>query len=332
MKIIILLVVIVTTILMSACSPKDKHSAGEKLKEIRVSLPLGSSVFVAKKLGLFEKALTPLGVKVTYVYCQYGPPTVEAFIADRIDVAVLGDQPSLVAWAKGVDVKAVANFPANGRNTGLSVVDTNKIKTLQDLKGKKIAVSLGTVSQHLLHIYLKSAGLTEKDVNILNLVGADAIVALNSKQIDAAVLGDPNLTLCEHKKIAFKIIDAKGFKEYNSPLLVSGNLQRNNPEVVQKLVEVFYETNAWVIDHTEEAREIIYKESGYNIPDEVFKKIIRYGSKDLSFTAGALTENQKTLDYIKEVKFINTSFNRPLSEFYDTTFVSKLYSQGKTKK
>lgn len=331
-KLFYLPIILALAIMTSACSSKDKHNAGEKLKEINVSVMPGSSIFIAKNLGLFEKAFTSQGIKVNYSVCVSGPPMIEAFIANRIDIGLMGDQPALVAWAKDVDIKAVANFNNGSHYIGLCVVDTNKIKSLKDLKGKKIAASVGTITQHLLHLYLKDAGLTEKDVHIVNFSGADIIAAINSKQIDGAIMPEPYLTLFEHNNIAYKVADATGYKEFNNPLLVSGSLYRNHPDIVQKLVEIYYEANVYAIDHPEKAREIIIKESNYDLPIEVYRKIMRDVSKNLSFTNGSLTSYQQTLDYVKEERFISASFNKPISEFYDSTFVSKLYSQGKAKK
>lgn len=316
-------------ITMMACSSKEKHKAGKKLEELHVSLMPGSAhIIVARNQGLFEKAFASQGIKVTYHECSYGPPMIEAFIANRIDVGLMGDQPALMAWAKDVDIKAVANFPAGYKNAGLVVVDTNKIKSIKDLKGKKIAVAVGSLLQHLLHLYLKEAGLTEKDVQILNFVNADVFVALSSKQIDAAVLSEPYLMLSENKKIAYKIKDATGYKFFSNPLLVSGSLLRNHPDVVQQLVKIYYDVNIWIKDHPEESAAIVRKE--FNIPTEVIIKIIKDGSKDISFTPISVEAYSQTIDYLKETKYINPFFDKPITEFYDSQFINKIYKTTTT--
>jgi ABC-type nitrate/sulfonate/bicarbonate transport systems, periplasmic components len=143
-------------LLLSSCGRKSgQNKTGSESREIKIGFMPGSSpVIIAKAKGWFDQEFTAKGIKVTFYQCSYGPPMVEAFISEKIDVGLMGDQPAIVGYAQGVKFKAVASFATGYKNDGLLVAPGSGIHSIKDLKGKKIAVPVGSLLQHLLHLYL----------------------------------------------------------------------------------------------------------------------------------------------------------------------------------
>jgi sulfonate transport system substrate-binding protein len=141
--------------------------------------------------GLDDK----LGVDVEWANISGGPKTLEAFRADAIDVGSVADIPPLFATWTGTDVRIVAARetvdPLEHPTYELGVAPGADVKRLEDLKGKKIAYSPGQAQGALVLRVLEKAGLTQDDVELVEMTSVDDsyVLALGSKQVDVAPLG-----------------------------------------------------------------------------------------------------------------------------------------------
>ena len=325
-KIVFSLALVIAT---SACTKKESKS--EPLTVLRVGC-LGvtnAQVLRIKSANLFKK--NGIDINVEYQVGAVGPVLMESLLAGRIDVAAFGDQPAIMGWLRGVDVKAVANFPSSPRNTYIMVADSQKIKTMEDLKGKKISVQIGTINQHWLFLSLHQAGMKVNDVKMLNVPGGDASVALMTHEIDAAVLSEPTISLLEERKVAAKLKESRCVKTYSNVLLVSGNLYRNHPEIIKKIIATYYEANAWIIDNPDKTVKLIGSKITYKaLPADVLK---RQYSRNLSkvkyigFTDSSKVSFKQIVDFLKELKAVpqHGTIADSTQKFYDTRFVDEYY-------
>jgi sulfonate transport system substrate-binding protein len=108
----------------------------------------------------------------------------EAFANGQVDLAYLGDLAAIIGKSNGLDTRLLS-ASARDIKQYLGVVPGSGIKTLQDLKGKRVAVFRGTASQLSFDSALASQGLSEKDLKVINLDFNAAGAALAAKQIDA---------------------------------------------------------------------------------------------------------------------------------------------------
>jgi len=325
-KIVFSLALVIAT---SACTKKEQKS--EPLTVLRVGC-LGvtnAQVLRIKSANLFKK--NGIDINVEYQVGSNGPVLMESILAGRIDVAAFGDQPSIMGWLRGVDVKAVANFPSSPRNTYIMVADSQKIKTMEDLKGKKISVQIGTINQHWLFLSLHQAGMNVNDVKMLNVPGGDASVALMTHEIDAAVLSEPTISLLEERKVAAKLKESRCVKTYSNVLLVSGNLYRNHPEIIKKIIATYYEANAWIIDNPDKTVKLIGSKITYKaLPADVLK---RQYSRNLSkikyigFTDSSKVSFKQIVDFLKELKAVpqHGTIADSTQNFYNSRFVDEYY-------
>ncbi|OIJ23708.1 ABC transporter substrate-binding protein [Nocardioides luteus] len=192
---------------LTACGGADASSASKLAADaalpdqvpqgtvLRLGLP---PVEVALKTsGLIDEVK---GYEIEWANISGGPKSLEAFRADALDASYVADIPPLFATWTDTPVKIVAVTenpdPLANPIYELGIAPKSKVKTLQDLKGKKIAYSPGQAQGALILKTLKAAGLTQKDVELVEIQSVDDTYsnALASNQVDVAPLGGPQLT------------------------------------------------------------------------------------------------------------------------------------------
>ncbi|XVQ08498.1 ABC transporter substrate-binding protein [Spirillospora sp. CA-255316] len=138
--------------------------------------------------------LAKMKTKVRYANFLGGPAILEAFRADAVDLAVVADTPPIQAQAAGEDVPIIAARQERPYDYKLAIAPGAGIRTLRDLKGKKVAYGEGTGRQPYILRALKKAGLTTKDVTLVPLKAGDFPDAVRTRQVDAAPLNEPHFT------------------------------------------------------------------------------------------------------------------------------------------
>ena len=123
-------------------------------------------------------------------------PLGEALNAGAVDVGALGDAPYVFALGAGASIKVISIIHAEGRNTtALLVPKDSPIKTVADLKGKKIVTGRGSIGHYLAIKALASAGLSTKDVQFIFLLPSESRLVLDNGTADAWATWDPYTTV-----------------------------------------------------------------------------------------------------------------------------------------
>lgn len=148
------------------------------LGDINSQFPLN----LAYNLGYLEEEFKGSNVTFTLDYFQNGPAISEAFASGDLDFAEFGEQAAISG------ISAEYGYKIIGRNcdteTMYPLVVSKKITSAEELKGAKVAVSVGTSAHYLLLTYLKSLGLTENDIELVNT--NDTVTLLTSGEVDGA--------------------------------------------------------------------------------------------------------------------------------------------------
>jgi sulfonate transport system substrate-binding protein len=130
--------------------------------------------------------LSTLPFKVSWSDFTSGPPIMEAAASGSVDVGGVGDLPPVFAAAGGEAITIVgARVAVNGDQDAILVPKGSSITSISELKGKKIAYGSGSSANYQLLTVLKKAGLTTKDVTLVNLQPAEALAAFTSGDVDA---------------------------------------------------------------------------------------------------------------------------------------------------
>jgi sulfonate transport system substrate-binding protein len=237
----------------------------------------GTSAATARAGEFLEKefAKDP-NIKIEWTFFKgAGPAVNEGFANDQLDFAYQGDLPSLIGRANGLKTKYLLASGAR-KPLYLAVAKDSGIKTIADLKGRKIALQRGT-NGHLAAIkVLEAHGLKERDAQVVNLDSAGTVAALTSKDIDAA-FGDTQLINLAAKGAADVIYTTKGDDPRfgrNAGVIGRQAFIDAHPEITQRVVDAFVKAAQWSSDEPNRPALLeLWHKSGTPVPilEEYFK-------------------------------------------------------------
>ncbi|MEH2543553.1 sulfonate transport system substrate-binding protein [Bradyrhizobium sp. AZCC 2262] len=214
---------------------------------------------ILKTNGVLEKALAPLGVRVSWHEFTSGLPLLEAINADNIDFgADVADTVPLFAQAAGAKLAYIAEEAASPSAQAILVGAESPIKTLADLKGKKVAVTKGAGSHFLLLAALAKSGLSFKDISPAYLTPADGRAAFIGGNVDAWVAWDPFLTSAQRQSNARVLSDgSNGLASCKRYYLSSAAFADRRGDVLNIIFGKLDETGKWVKAHPKEAATLL---------------------------------------------------------------------------
>jgi NitT/TauT family transport system substrate-binding protein len=200
-------------------------------------------------VSYMKEACGKYNLKVEELMFPKGPDIMPAIVAGNIDIAALASDGAISGRANGVPIYAVAGFAKGGARV-VAGIDSG-IKTLADMKGKKVGVTRGGAHELLLYAELEKAGLTwsdkpGKDVQIVFLAFADLNQALAAKQIDAMCQSEPQSSQALNKKFGVEVMKpySTAMGEPVRLLVMSEKMYNEKKDVAQRLMKCFVETTA----------------------------------------------------------------------------------------
>jgi NitT/TauT family transport system substrate-binding protein len=197
-------------------------------------------VFVAQELGYFSEQ----GLDVELRVFAGGSEMIAQLATNELNTGFGGAGPGLFnAVNQGLPVKIIAPGHSEGNPVATPLVvakakcESGEITEVVDLKGKKVAINAPGATEYWLSQALASGGLTMDDIELQTLPFSDAVVALETGAIDAALLGEPTATLAEQQGIGVRL--ATDFEVQGiTPTVVYGNEEflANEPEAAKGLM------------------------------------------------------------------------------------------------
>ncbi|WP_299717390.1 aliphatic sulfonate ABC transporter substrate-binding protein [Tardiphaga sp.] len=214
---------------------------------------------ILKTNGELEKALAPLGVKISWHEFSSGLPLLEAINTGNVDFgADVADTVPLFAQAAGAKLAYIAEESASPSAQAILVPAESPIKSVADLKGKKIAVTKGAGSHFLLLAALGKAGLTFKDISPAYLPPADGRIAFVGGNVDAWVAWDPFLTSAQRASNARVLTDGgNGLASYKRYYLSSAAYADRRSDVLSVIYRQLDNTGKWVKAHPKDAASLL---------------------------------------------------------------------------
>lgn len=207
----------------------------------------GSSMAIAHSKGWIDDEFRPDGIVVEWLFFKgAGPAVNEALSTGQLDFAFQGDLPAIVARAAGLKTRLV--FATGVRsNIYIGVPPDSPLKTVADLRGKRVSLFRGT-NMHLPALRLLEAhGLGEKDLRILNLDTAGYLAALSTRDIDAAI-GAMDILRLRDKGQVRVLYSSKGDSPVftrQSHVLVTDEFAAAQPQLVQRLINAAVRSARW---------------------------------------------------------------------------------------
>jgi ABC-type nitrate/sulfonate/bicarbonate transport system substrate-binding protein len=238
-----------------------------------------ASMHVAKQKGYFEA----VGLKPKFVKFLSGPPMFAALQSKSVDLCDFGLGPAVIGASQGIDFKVIAIvFEPSALNV-LVVTPKSGIKTLSDIRGKKIASIRGSTPYYGLAKSLESVNLTFKDIEFVDMPAPNHIPAFKRGDIDGSFVWPP----WQNKmvKLGGTRISSNAAVGAWAPDVWGARTEwiREKPEVVQRFLKAFFMgmkdlkrdpkvgakalAQALELD-TDIALEIV-TDAGYPMPDEL---------------------------------------------------------------
>jgi len=236
-------------------------ASAQALKEVRIGFQKAGIFPVVKQRGTLEAALKSRGITVRWVEFQFGPPILEAINTGNVDFGYTGDAPPIFAQAARANLLYVAAVPSAGYNQGIVVPADSPIKTLADLRGKKVGFAKGSSAHNTTVAALEKAGLAYTDITPVTLGPADAVAAFAGGNIDAWAIWDPYLALAENGKVRV-IAFSKDVQESNSFFLANKDFTSQHADIVALLNQTFAEEGKWAAEHKPEVATALREATG----------------------------------------------------------------------
>jgi NitT/TauT family transport system substrate-binding protein len=246
---------------------------------------------IAAEKGWFKEA----GLDVELLWFEYGP-SMEAFTAGKVDAVMVTNGDALVTGATGgKNVMILVTDYSNGNDM---VVAKPGIKSLKDLKGKKIGVEVGFVDHLLLLNGLKKAGLAESDVTIVPTPTNQAPQVLASGQVDAVAAWQPNsgaaLKALPGSKAVYTSADEPGLI-YDMVTVSPQSLAQRRADWV-KFVKVWNKIVAYLADPKTKADGIKIMAARAGVSPEDYAAFMG-GTKLLTLAEGAKVISAKSAGF-----------------------------------
>lgn len=178
----------------------------------QVTLNIGDQAGAGSKALLTAAGLVgKLPFKVTWSDFTSGPPMLQAMGAGSVDVGVVGNSPPVFAAAGGSKISIIGALKSGPHEDALLVPKGSDIRTIAQLRGKRIAVTQGSAADYHLLTVLKQAGLSVHDVTLDYLQPAEAFAALSSGNVDAWDIWSPFVEQAQVQDGARVVVDGTGF-------------------------------------------------------------------------------------------------------------------------
>lgn len=220
--------------------------------------PYGNgSIGILRGLELLEKEFEKDGISVEWQFPRgTGPAINEAFANQQLEFASYGGLPNIVG--RGAGVRTIVLAASGISPTYVAVRPAAGIKTLADLKGKKVAFQRGTIFELSLSLILAGVGLKNVDVQLFDLQGADQTAAIQSGDVDV-ILGQGNQVLALVQKGLVEVLySTKGPAPGSTfgSFTVLESFAKENPDIVERVLRSYVEASHFA--SLDENREKLY--------------------------------------------------------------------------
>ncbi len=289
---------------LTAAAPAVFAQSAAAPAALRIGFQKSASLLTLQKAqGTLERRLKPLGVAVQWVEFPAGPQLLEGLNVGSVDVGYVGEAPPIFAQAAGARFVCIGHDPAAPEAEAIVVPKDSSLRSVADLKGRKVALNKGSNVHYLLVKALEKAGLKYTDIQPVFLPPADARAAFERGAVDAWVIWDPFLSAAERQAGARVLADGRGVVHNYAYYLAERGYAARHPQVIDALFEDTVERGRWIKTHLDEAAALIAPLQGLDI-EVVRSALHRYQFNVQPLTAAVAAEQQKIADTFAELKLI----------------------------
>jgi len=290
----------------TACLPNLASAAPNGV--LRFGYQKYGTVPILKGQGALEKRLAAEGIEVKWTEFPAGPALLEGLNVGSIDFGTVGESPPVFAQAAGADLVYVGNEPSSPASEAIIIPKNSTLKSIADLKGKKIALNKGSNVHYLLVKVLEKAGIQYKDIRPVYLSPSDARAAFERGSVDAWVIWDPFLAAAEKQLGARILVDGTGLVSNYQFFVASRSYAQKNPKIIDIIVDELDKVDQWSSKNLKEVVAILSAQTGLE-PAVVELAAKRYSYGVTRVTPAVIAEQQKIADAFSSLRLIPKKIN-----------------------
>ncbi len=304
----------------SESAATEENAEGAVLRIAAQPYPLYTPVYVAYELGYLQEEFDAIGAKFEWQEFQSGPLVNEAVAAGEADLGFMADLPAIIAKSTGQPIEVISNVAYGEKGLAVLIKPDSDIKSVADLKGKKVAYATGSYAQHLLALLLSNEGLTLDDVESINLAAGDQPAALASGEVDALVIWEQYISKLTSEGAATVLADGTGVKKGNMITYAVSDYAEANPEVIKAYIKALNRANELLAADPDTAAESVAEDFG--VDKELMTKIIPNFTYATEITDDDIAEIKKVKDFSLEAGIISSDVD--IDSFINTEYLDSL--------
>lgn len=239
--------------------------AHAEVKKVRLDYAYYNPVsLVLKEKGWVEEEFAKDGITVEWVLSLGSNKALEFLNGRSIDFGSTAGAAALIARANSIPIKSIYVY-SKPEWTALVTQKDSPIKTVQDLKGKRVAVTRGTDPYIFLLRALDQNHMTDKDIKVVLLQHPDGKTALERGDVDAWAGLDPYMAQIEVEngaRLFFRDADLNTYGVLN----VREDFLNENPAIAGRVLAVYERGRKWALQNPAELRAILAKAAKLSDP------------------------------------------------------------------
>jgi sulfonate transport system substrate-binding protein len=222
----------------------SRAEAQTTVKEIRVGYQKTGVLVIARQQAVLERRFAGQQIGIKWIEFTSGPPLLEAMSTGSVDLGAVGDTPPIFAQAANANIVYVTGSPiTNGQ--GILVPANSNIRTIADLKGKRVGFTKGTSAHNVVIATLEKAGLTYEDITPVYLTPPDAGPAFANGSIEAWAIWDPYFAIGEKRQNGRILINASEVAKTNSFYLANRDFANTHVRETREVINGLAEAARW---------------------------------------------------------------------------------------
>ena len=242
--------------------------AQDRPATVRIGYQKSSTLItVLKTRGTLEQKLAPLGVKVSWHEFASGLPLLEALNVGSVDVSAdVADTVPVFALAAGANLTYLAQEAPSPTAQAIVVKADSPIRSVADLKGKRVGFAKAAGVHYLLIAALEKSGLSFKDIQPAYLAPADGRAAFERDAIDAWVVWDPYFAIAQQHYGARVVADTADRRLASSSFyLANRDFATKYPAALAATLDEIGKLTVWSGQHRDELSALAAEATGIDV-------------------------------------------------------------------
>jgi NitT/TauT family transport system substrate-binding protein len=253
---------------LSACSSGSDSGKLEALTVAMVPTELNALFYVAEAQKLFAANRLQVTLKEDY---DSGASAAAGMLNGEADIALAAEFPIVRQVFNKKDITSFGTI-AKYENTYMIWRTDSGIKTIQDLKGKKVGVTLKTISEFYLGRMLDLNGINIQQVTLIDTRAPDSEKAIAGREVEAVATWEPWVAQISQrmgKEVITMPLQSGQYAYWN--LVSTSGWIKNHPNMIKRLIKSLVQAESYITSHQSEAKAIVRKRMNF---DDAYLEVI----------------------------------------------------------